>query len=203
MKACMPLAWEDQLQGLLPTPAREIVGKQKGRFSNDWEQFSEAFPGHSRDDFLYSWLLINSRTFYHEGDGSEAYPAHDRLALLPLADFFNHADSGCKVTYDAESYTITTDREYKSGEEIYISYGEHTNDFLLAEYGFIPNVEDNKWDKIELDEFSRNLLGDGIEQKLDSAAKAGTGRDSERGLLLRRWKQIEAHAKNANKSNSS
>jgi len=40
--------------------------------------------------------------------------------------------------------------EYHAGEEIYVSYGAHTNDFLLAEYGFVLMA--NRWDKICLDD---------------------------------------------------
>ncbi|CAI4214496.1 unnamed protein product [Parascedosporium putredinis] len=40
--------------------------------------------------------------------------------------------------------------EYGAGEEVYICYGRHSGDFLLAEYGFSP--DENAWDEVSLDE---------------------------------------------------
>ena len=51
------------------------------------------------------------------------------------------------MTFQADGFTIVSDREYSkrlpsdlfmcsstdAGEEMYISYGNHSNDFLLAE----------------------------------------------------------------------
>lgn len=72
------------------------------------------------------------------------------MALQPVADLFNHADAGCGVQFDEARFTISADRDYEEGEEVYISYGSHGNDFLLAEYGFV--LERNRWDEVGLDE---------------------------------------------------
>lgn len=64
-------------------------------------------------------------------------------------DYFNHTDVGCDPTHDARGYSVTANKDYKAGEEVYVSYGPHTNDFLLAEYGFILNQNGN--DSLSLD----------------------------------------------------
>jgi len=84
------------------------------------------------------------------------------MVLQPVADLFNHASQGCDVSFDHSHFTVTTDRAYDEGEEVYICYGRHGNDFLLVEYGFIlssssstdgnGNTNTNKWDEISLDE---------------------------------------------------
>lgn len=68
------------------------------------------------------------------------------MALNPFADCFNHADEGCKVEYGPIGFKISSDRVYEKDEEIYISYGSHSNDFLLVEYRFI--LLENKWDEL-------------------------------------------------------
>lgn len=72
------------------------------------------------------------------------------MALLPVADLFNHADVGCESTFSIQSYTFTADRAYRTGEELHISYGAHSNDFLLTEYGFL--LTKNRWDAVCLDD---------------------------------------------------
>lgn len=72
------------------------------------------------------------------------------MALNPFADYFNHSSQGCKVEFGPDGFEITSNQVYKKGEEIYISYGKHSNDFLLAEYGFI--MDENDSDQLLLDE---------------------------------------------------
>lgn len=44
---------------------------------------------------MYYWLLVNTRTFYHERPGMKKAKTarEDRMALCPFADYFNHADA--------------------------------------------------------------------------------------------------------------
>lgn len=69
--------------------------------------------------------------------------------MCPFMDYFNHSDTGCDPKADGNGYSVTADRTYKAGEEVYVSYGSHTNDFLLVEYGFF--LDANGCDSIPLD----------------------------------------------------
>jgi hypothetical protein len=96
--------------------------------------------------------LVGTRTFYYDSPKQKSKkPLHrdDCLALIPLADCFNHTNGGCDVTFSPSGYQIRTDRKIDKGEEIFISYGNHGNDFLLTEYGFI--MDHNEWDEMSLD----------------------------------------------------
>lgn len=154
----LPIAWPPALHAFLPKPALDLVTKQSAKFERDWALFRAhpLFPPAgeiTRTDYLYHWLLVNTRTFYHESStrgAARLLPAGDRMALQPVADLFNHADVGCGVQFDEARFTISADRDYEEGEEVYISYGSHGNDFLLAEYGFV--LERNRWDEVGLDE---------------------------------------------------
>lgn len=146
----MPYTWETALQMLLPPAAKSLLENQQRKFSRDWTIASRAFPELDKKSFLHKWLIVNTRTFYWTVPGAKKLPIPDDcMALNPFADYFNHADEGCKVEYGPMGFKIFADRVYEKDEEIYISYGSHSNDFLLVEYGFI--LSENKWDELQLD----------------------------------------------------
>ncbi|KXX80905.1 Ribosomal lysine N-methyltransferase set11 [Madurella mycetomatis] len=156
----LPLSWEPALHPYLPKPARSLLGKQQSKFDRDWTAVQQhlvpALPASqasslTRQRFLYAWLLVNTRTFYHETSRTaRLLPKDDRMVLQPVADLFNHADGGCEVAFTPGSFTITADREYRPGEEVCICYGRHPNDFLLVEYGFV--LTRNRWDEACIDD---------------------------------------------------
>lgn len=146
----MPMMWPSQLQSLLPQRARDILNNQTTTFRRECDIVLRSFPKLTRHDYLYSWVLINTRTFYNSMPRMQTYAKADRLVCMPAADLFNHADQGCQLSYSAAGYNIITDRIYKAGEEVFLSYGSHSNDFLLAEYGFI--LDTNRWDEVYLDD---------------------------------------------------
>lgn len=147
----MPFLWPLALQDLLPPMAKSLLENQQRKYKFDLNLASEAFPKLSEDDYLYNWLIVNTRTFYWVSPGKKKPPVRDDcMALAPFADYFNHADEGCIVNFGSDGITIIADRTYEKGDEIYISYGPHSNDFLLTEYGFI--LTENKWDELLLDQ---------------------------------------------------
>jgi hypothetical protein len=172
MQQSMPLAWPTSLQSLLPAAASQLLDKQRAKFDKDWAILSAAFPIEgegsgktkgrtkggavrkecTRDEYLHAWLLVNTRTFYFVSPRTEKLPKEDHMALQPVADLFNHTDqNGCHVSFDHDdSFSFRTTRAYDKGDEVHISYGSHTNDFLLVEYGFI--LAENHWDEARLDE---------------------------------------------------
>lgn len=119
-------------------------------FQRDWRTVEKALPYVSQDQYLHAWLLVNTRSFYYITPKLEKIPHDDRLALLPIADLFNHADVGCESAFSPQCYTFTADRAYRAGEEVHTCYGGHSNDFLLTEYGFV--LAENRWDAVCLDD---------------------------------------------------
>lgn len=154
----MPFTWPPALQALLPTRAAELLAKQKEKFSKDWEAVSSSplSKKPTRDSYQYAWLLANTRTFYFVCPRTERLGKEDRMVLQPVADLFNHADSGCSVAFNDEDFTIKADRDYDAGDEVLICYGNHSNDFLLAEYGFV--LAANRWDEVCIDDAVLPLL---------------------------------------------
>lgn len=174
ISSCVPIAWEDLsiLQPYLPTSAKSILSKQQAKFEKDWQVVSPAFPSLAREKYLYHWLLVNTRTFYHENPQTAKLPKDSRMILQPVADLFNHADvSGCEVAFSPASFTITAERDFEEGEEVYICYGNHSNDFLLVEYGFV--LDENRWDEVCLDEVVLNEMSEDEKELLDQKGFLG------------------------------
>ncbi|KAH7117651.1 hypothetical protein B0J11DRAFT_583049 [Dendryphion nanum] len=166
-----PLVWPQELQALLPHAAKDLLTKQQLKFDRAWSAFYKAFPTISHENYLHSWLLVNSRSFYYTTTKMRRFPHDDRLALLPIADLFNHSDRGCETKFSTQNYKIIADREYSTGEEVYFCYGGHSNDFLLIEYGFI--LSENIWDAVPLDELVLPLLSKDQKEILNDNAFLG------------------------------
>jgi hypothetical protein len=166
-QSTMPLYYSKNLQDLLPHAATVLLTNQRTKLEKDWNDLHSYIPSVSKDLFMYTWLIVNTRTFYWEyPDLPNSHPrlpkkraqltADDCYAMCPFMDYFNHSDTGCDPDSDKDGYGVTADREYKAGEEVFVSYGSHTNDFLLAEYGFILDINHN--DSIPLDHLLLPLL---------------------------------------------
>lgn len=145
----------------MPPAAQRVFANQRKNFERDWTIVSQAMPfppgkgrvrpSCSRHEYLYAWMLVNTRTFYYVTPQTKKLPKEDHMVLQPVADLFNHTDKdGCTVVYNpAESFSFKTIQSYGKGDEVYISYGTHHNDFLLVEYGFV--LDSNIWDEVCLD----------------------------------------------------
>lgn len=69
--------------------------------------------------------------------------------MAPYVDFINHSpDDHCNLKIDGKGFQVFTTSAYSRDEQLYFSYGPHSNEFLLTEYGFI--IVDNKWDDINV-----------------------------------------------------
>lgn len=95
------------------------------------------------------------------------------MALNPFADYFNHSSLGCSVEFSSQGFEISVSGDstpdgYDVGDEVYISYGKHGNDFLLAEYGFI--MDHNLWDDVSLEEL---VLGEMMEEQRELVKENG------------------------------
>jgi hypothetical protein len=175
IEASVPFMWPSELQRLLPSAARQILDKQERMFTRDWKAVSSSFADKvTKRGYSYAWLLVNSRTFYYETPDTAQYPWEDRLAQLPVADLFNHAEpGGCKASYSSSGYEFRAQRDYGAGQEIHISYGDHNNDYLLAEYGFVMNP--NKWDEVYLDDVVLPRLDERQKAELQKGSKSRGG----------------------------
>lgn len=122
--------------------------------------------------FLKIYFIINSRCLYCEIPVKK--DSVDRITsnftMVPLVDFLNHSDKTdfyCypyvnnlkkdKISGIGQFEIHVGDHEYNQlGEQIFLNYGAHSNDFLLNEYGFVLN--ENCWDFIDISDQIEKLL---------------------------------------------
>ncbi|KAI2635377.1 SET domain-containing protein [Xylaria nigripes] len=172
----MPLVWPCELQALLPLRARELLDKQIAKSARDWELVASSYPDKcGREAYTHAWLLVNSRTFYYLDavlKKRRGLSRDDCLALLPVADLFNHGDAeGCHVAFGGDGFAFRATGPCRRGEEVRICYGRHGGDFLLVEYGFV--MGGNRWDEALLDEVLLERLDEGMRERLDAAGFLG------------------------------
>ncbi|KAG2482134.1 hypothetical protein HYH03_018920 [Edaphochlamys debaryana] len=81
-----------------------------------------------------------------------------QYAICPLIDLFNHSgtvQSEVSYNYFGDSYEVVAAREFKQGEQVFISYGAQSNDSLMQFYGF--SEQDNPKDVYVLRDTARWL----------------------------------------------
>ncbi|KAI1645845.1 SET domain-containing protein [Daldinia loculata] len=169
----MPLVWPQGLRALLPPAARDLLLKQEAKLKLDWAAVSAAFPKQLDEArYRYAWMLVNTRTFYYVNTKLKKRPKDDHMCLQPVADLFNHTDTGgCNVAFDDEGFSIKATRAYAQGDEVKICYGRHNGDFLLVEYGFV--MDENRWDEILLDEVLLSRLSERQKERLEEVGFLG------------------------------
>ncbi|KAL4740216.1 hypothetical protein BDV11DRAFT_103888 [Aspergillus similis] len=182
---CMPILWPESLRASLPPSVsgswksvrkeklefeyesshQNVLAQQEQRLRNAWESVVAVFPETDWETFSYYWLIVNTRSFFYLTPGQE--PPEDRndaMALLPFADYFNHSDVACNVKFDGQEYVFRASKTFKTGDEIFMSYGPHPNDFLFAEYGF--HLEENKSEALYLDDIVLRELSSSQQEEL-------------------------------------
>ncbi|KAJ8100011.1 hypothetical protein POJ06DRAFT_255178 [Lipomyces tetrasporus] len=150
----LPLVWavldhgRKRFLDYLPANTYEHAARMSKQFWGDLSAVRSIFANvEDVELFIWAWLCVNSRCLYYYM--AEAPTSSDCMTLAPVVDFLNHSDDEhCSIQiYDGALATkffgLVTTRSYDVGDEICLSYGAHTNSFLLCEYGFTLAVNKN------------------------------------------------------------
>ncbi|QDS71218.1 hypothetical protein FKW77_010391 [Venturia effusa] len=160
----MPFTWSPNQQDHLPPAVQALLKHQRSKFDRDWAALDGEISENLKDLYEYYWLIVNTRCFYwtyfkkakDAAKKGKSLSRDDCMALCPFADYLNHADEGCTFHYDTKGITVVCNRDYAAGEEVVVSYGAHSNDYLLVEYGFI--LQENKDDSTKVDHIILPML---------------------------------------------
>ena len=72
-----------------------LLAAQERRLKRAWDNVSKVSLDASYDDYVYAWLIVNTRSFYYDLPlRLEPRTRDDRMVLCPLVDFFNHSNHG-------------------------------------------------------------------------------------------------------------
>lgn len=75
-----------------------LLTKQRQKLEKDWALTLEALPSASYVEYIYCWLIVNTRSFYCDlSTRLKPLASADRMVLCPFVDYFNHADDGVRI----------------------------------------------------------------------------------------------------------
>ncbi|KAL4953216.1 hypothetical protein BDW69DRAFT_8518 [Aspergillus filifer] len=207
---CMPILWPESLRNSLPagyllppsisgrwksirkqklafeydSSHQNILDQQEQRLRQAWKSVVAVFPETNWETYSYHWLIVNTRSFYYLMPGQAApEDRNDAMALLPFADYFNHSDVACNVKFDGRNYVFRAAKAYESGEEIFMSYGPHPNDFLFTEYGFF--LDENESETLYLDDIIFQDLTPALQEELNVQQYFGNYQVTTAGVCYR------------------
>ncbi|KAI5306701.1 hypothetical protein KEM56_007554 [Ascosphaera pollenicola] len=152
----------------------------------DWETFLYYWLIINTRCFYYDGSMVGEGDPRSQG---KSLDDNDSIAMMPFADYFNHTNKpGCKAQFDGQHYTFLTTKRHgmidsqisvkrrhaqvlielhdaAKGDELFVSYGQHPNDFLWAEYGFF--LDENSSDVLYLDDIILNDLSQADIEELE------------------------------------
>ncbi|OQR79409.1 SET domain-containing protein 4-like [Tropilaelaps mercedesae] len=124
---------------VLPRGIQHAFDRWRNTALQTWQRLSNYFlscrkePAISESEFTWSWCAVTTRCVFVEGHGS---------SLAPFLDMLNHHwTASVNTQFKDGHFVISTNRAYRSGEEVFINYGSHDNRTLLLNYGFV--LDDN------------------------------------------------------------
>mmetsp|Transcript_62800 Transcript_62800/g.152894 ORF Transcript_62800/g.152894 Transcript_62800/m.152894 type:complete len:583 (+) Transcript_62800:134-1882(+) len=151
-----PLLWSEEEQEILQSSSNtkiyrllddieedatwlstNVFEKDRTKFPETLKDFmgQTEFPCFSVEGYKWAMSIVKSRTVFVDG----------RLRLMPVLDMCNHDDTANEVDFGTmgtfgttKGAQILASRPYKSGEEVFCSYGPKSATDYLLEHGFCP-----------------------------------------------------------------
>lgn len=147
-----------------------FVIKEKSKLDENWARAQKVINSkyicdhcHKSADIFITWelyiwahIIINTRTVYvdpekvreaSDTDLEDILDDEPSMALCPFLDMINHSSDTYTNAYLSDfngNYFLVTNTTFKKYEQIFISYGTHSNKRLIYQYGFVVpyNIND-------------------------------------------------------------
>ncbi|TIA93326.1 hypothetical protein E3P99_00196 [Wallemia hederae] len=168
-----PLYWTNERLQRLPEQAQKLIHDVQRRYTEDLLAFEGMYEVLKKtrlitvslveyhDKFKWAWLIVNTRCLYYPIKGAEK---ESQLSLCPYLDLLNHSSPTPntdnlfnslpkpEIPMREGGYEIinNSDRTIEQDEEITFMYGPHSDDFLLAEYGFALGWQLNAFTEVNI-----------------------------------------------------
>ncbi|KAI8908708.1 hypothetical protein DFJ77DRAFT_127061 [Powellomyces hirtus] len=140
-----------RVQSAMPARMRRLCDAVKGRLDEDYASVGGGQTV-ERKDFEWGWMCVNTRCIsLTRKTNSTTSASCPTIALAPMLDLLNHhpATTTTALYTPHKHFRLTTHEDVRVGDQVFISYGAHDNEFLAAEYGFV--VAENMWDMAEVE----------------------------------------------------
>ncbi|CAE8629268.1 unnamed protein product, partial [Polarella glacialis] len=143
---CLPLALAEEasLLALHGTSLPSCAEALQRRLRSEWEDL-KLFAGSSNPElraladcpwerYVWAQAVLSTRSFTIPVEGQGPL-----CCLLPVVDFANHdGKPNARVAHTPRGVELVALRDLESGEEILVSYGDHTADQFVFAFGFLP-----------------------------------------------------------------
>lgn len=136
---------QEELSWLKGSFSLEKISQQRESLEEEYQNiisYVSEFRRFSLDEFMWARHVVITRIFGMVIGGLKTE------GLVPYADLLNHKHPrDTKWTYDnfQNSFTVTTCRHHKTGEQVFDSYGRKCNHRFFVNYGFsLEENEDNE-----------------------------------------------------------
>jgi len=124
----------------------------------------------NEDQDLYQELLD-----YKEHTGIDLL-SHGCHSMVPILDLYNHFGTNPNVGFSyntsKQAFVVTTTTRIKKGQEIFDSYGKHSEAHLFAKYGFVNQVVGSDYTQASLalyhPVYSKTTSGEQFSEDSDS-----------------------------------
>ncbi|EEC12062.1 SET domain-containing protein, putative [Ixodes scapularis] len=94
--------------------------------------------GFTWNNFVWAWTAVNTRCIFAQGSNSSSLWEDDHCALAPFLDCLNHHwKASIETAMVGENFEILSHKSHDANEQVFISYGPHSNRRLFLDYGFV------------------------------------------------------------------
>ncbi|QPG75053.1 hypothetical protein FOA43_002393 [Brettanomyces nanus] len=167
----VPLTWMFSDHGsrfveMLPSTTAKYVKSQHRQFLCDYSKVVEFIHLYktklkiTRSEFLWAWLACNTRCLYMELPNFLHCNVKENFTLVPYVDFLNHTlEDHCTISINSQCFSVTTAKShYGKSEQLFFSYGAHSDKILLCDYGFMLPYGQNRWNDLDISSIILKLL---------------------------------------------